>query len=32
MGIIHIPVFYLKHEVSEAGFYLRLHVEPTQTK
>jgi hypothetical protein len=23
------PVFYLKHDVSETGFYLRLQVEHT---
>jgi hypothetical protein len=23
-------VFYLKHDVSETGFYLHLHVETTQ--
>jgi hypothetical protein len=30
LDIIHRPVFYLKHHVSEAGFCLRLKVEPTQ--
>jgi hypothetical protein len=30
MDINHCPIFYLKHDVSEAGFYLRLQVEPTQ--
>jgi hypothetical protein len=27
MDIIHRPVFYLKHNVSETGFCLRLQVE-----
>jgi hypothetical protein len=27
---IHRPVFYLKHDVSEIGFCLRLQVEPTE--
>jgi hypothetical protein len=26
LDIIHRPVFYLKHDVSETGFYLRLKV------
>jgi hypothetical protein len=30
MDIIHCPVFYLKHDVSETEFCLRLHVEYTQ--
>jgi hypothetical protein len=30
LDIIHSPVFYLKHDVSEAGFCLRFQVEPTQ--
>jgi hypothetical protein len=30
LDIIHRPVLYLKHNVSETGFYLRLQVEPTQ--
>jgi hypothetical protein len=30
LDIIHRPVFYLKHDVSETGFGLRLQVEPTQ--
>jgi hypothetical protein len=30
MDIIHRPVFYLKHNVSETGFCLRLQVDPTQ--
>jgi hypothetical protein len=30
MYIIHRPVFYLKHDVSETGFCLRFQVEPTQ--
>jgi hypothetical protein len=30
LGIIHRPVFYLKHDVSETGFCLRLQVEPSQ--
>jgi hypothetical protein len=30
VGITHRPVFYLKHDVSETGFCLRLQVEPTQ--
>jgi hypothetical protein len=28
--IIHLPVFYLEHRVSEAGFCLRHQVMPTQ--
>jgi hypothetical protein len=28
LDIIHRPVFYLKHDVSVTGFYLRLQVEP----
>jgi hypothetical protein len=28
--IIHRPVSYLKHSVSETGSCLRIHVEPTQ--
>jgi hypothetical protein len=28
--IIYCPVFYTEVQVSETGFYLRLHVEPTQ--
>jgi hypothetical protein len=28
--IYYRPVFYLKHDVSEAAFCLRLQVEPTQ--
>jgi hypothetical protein len=27
--IIHRPVFYLKHDVSESGLYLHLQVEIT---
>jgi hypothetical protein len=30
LDIIHRPVFYLKHNVSEAVFCLRLQVEPIQ--
>jgi hypothetical protein len=30
MMMINLPVFYLKHDVSETGLCLRLHVEPTQ--
>jgi hypothetical protein len=30
LDIINRPVFYLKHNVSETGFSLRLQVEPTQ--
>jgi hypothetical protein len=30
LDIIHRPVFYLKRNVSEIGFYSRLQVEPTQ--
>jgi hypothetical protein len=30
LDIIHRLVFYLKHDVSEAGFCLRLQTEPTQ--
>jgi hypothetical protein len=31
LDIIHRPVFYLKHDISDAaGFCLRLQVEPTQ--
>jgi hypothetical protein len=29
LDIVHRPVFYLKHEVSETGFCLRLPEEPT---
>jgi hypothetical protein len=29
LDILHRPVFYLKHNVSETEFYLRVHVEPT---
>jgi hypothetical protein len=29
MDIIYRPVIYLKHDVSETGFCLRLQVEPT---
>jgi hypothetical protein len=28
--IIHCPVFYLKHDVSETDFCLHIQVEPTQ--
>jgi hypothetical protein len=30
LDVIHRPVFYLKHDVSETGFCLRLLVEPPQ--
>jgi hypothetical protein len=30
LDIIHPPAFYLRHDVSETGFYLRLQVEPTK--
>jgi hypothetical protein len=30
LHIIHCPAFYLKHDVSETGFRLRLQVETTQ--
>jgi hypothetical protein len=30
LNIIHRPAFYLKHDVSESAFYLRLQVEHTQ--
>jgi hypothetical protein len=30
MEMIHLPIFYLKHNASESGFCLRLPVEPTQ--
>jgi hypothetical protein len=30
MGIIHRPVFYMKHDVSETGFCLRLQTETAQ--
>jgi hypothetical protein len=30
LDIIHRPVFYLKHDVSETGLCLRIQVEPTQ--
>jgi hypothetical protein len=30
LDITHHPVFYLKHNISETGFHLRLQVEPTQ--
>jgi hypothetical protein len=29
LDIIHRPVFYLKHSVSEIGFWLRFQVEPS---
>jgi hypothetical protein len=31
LDIIHRPVFYLRHDVSETGLYLHLQVELTQT-
>jgi hypothetical protein len=30
MDIVHLPVFYLKHDFSETGFSLRLQVGPTK--
>jgi hypothetical protein len=30
LDIIHRTVFYLKHDVSETAFCLRIQVEPTQ--
>jgi hypothetical protein len=30
LGIIHRPVFYLKHGASETAFCLRIKEEPTQ--
>jgi hypothetical protein len=30
LDIINRPVFYLKHNVSETGFFLRLQMETTQ--
>jgi hypothetical protein len=30
LDIIHRPLFYLKHNDSEIGFYLRFQVAPTQ--
>jgi hypothetical protein len=30
MDIIHRPIYYLKHNISETGFCLGLHVESTQ--
>jgi hypothetical protein len=30
LDIIYRPVFYLKHDVSETGFCLRLQVKPIQ--
>jgi hypothetical protein len=30
LDIIHDPVFYVKHDVSEIGFCLRLQAELTQ--
>jgi hypothetical protein len=30
LDTIHRHVFYLKHDVSETGFWIRLHVEPTE--
>jgi hypothetical protein len=30
LDVIHRPVFYLKRDVSDNGFCLRLQVEPTQ--
>jgi hypothetical protein len=32
LDIIHHPVFYLKHDVSETGSCLHLQVEPTQVR
>jgi hypothetical protein len=29
LDIIHRPVLYLNHDISETGFCLRLQVEPT---
>jgi hypothetical protein len=29
LDIIHCPIFYLEHNVSEIGFCLRLQVVPT---
>jgi hypothetical protein len=29
LDIIHLPVFYLKHDFSETGFCLCLQAEPT---
>jgi hypothetical protein len=31
LDVIYHRVFYLKHNVSETGFCLRLEVEPTQS-
>jgi hypothetical protein len=31
VDIIHGLVFYLKHSISETGFYLRLQMEPIQS-
>jgi hypothetical protein len=31
LDIIHRPVFYLKYDVPENGFCLRLQVEPTES-
>jgi hypothetical protein len=30
LNIIHRPVFYLKHSVSDIGFCIRLQVDPNQ--
>jgi hypothetical protein len=30
LDIIHRPVFYSKYNISDTGFFTRLHVEPTQ--
>jgi hypothetical protein len=30
VDIIHHPIFHLKHDVSDTGFYLSLQVEPTK--
>jgi hypothetical protein len=30
LDIIHRPVFYIKHDVSDTGFCLRLQAKPTQ--
>jgi hypothetical protein len=32
MDIIHRPVIYLKHDISDTGFCLHLQVEPTQLR
>jgi hypothetical protein len=32
MDVIHRPVFYLKHKVSETGFYICLQANPVHLR